>query len=160
MRAILLMVGAVVIVAAACGGDDADGVEAPDVSLSITFDGENCTYEGPTELKAGPVTIEFVSAVDEPAEGDGKTWPFKVNLLRHTGDETIQDMIDYIGPGPSRVPHPSWTFEVRPRTWDLPVLPGQTVTWEGNLEPGIYSMVCAEGFHGRVWFGTGLTVED
>jgi hypothetical protein len=126
---------------------------------SLTFDGESCTYEGPTDLKAGPVAIDFVNVMEEP-EVEAWRLAFKVNLMRHKGDETIQDMVDYVGPEPSTTHQPSWVSNPQPAPWDYPaVFPGQTVNWEGNLEPGTYTMVCALFDPFGVWFGTGLTVE-
>lgn len=115
--------------------------------LELTFDGESCTYKGPTDLKAGPVTLFFHN------ESEGRA---AVNLLAHTGDETIQDAIDYIGEEPTTKHHPGWTRELG--TWRT-VSPDESHTWEGVLEPGIYHMVCASFSEGG-WFGTGLTVED
>ncbi len=116
--------------------------------LRLTFDGESSSYEGPTVLKAGPVTLLFFN------ESKGMA---AVNLVMHTGDETIQDAIDYIGEEPTTKHAPSWTRDLG--TWKT-VLPGESFTWEGNLEPGIYHMVCASLMPFGVWFGTGLTVED
>lgn len=116
--------------------------------LQLTFDGESCTYEGPTALTAGPVELIFRN------ESEGTA---AVNLVRHTGDETIQDMIDYIGEEPTTRHHPSWTVELG--TWEI-VSPGERARWEGDLEPSIYTMVCARISPLGVWFGTGLTVED
>jgi hypothetical protein len=119
------------------------------ICLWLSFDGESCTYEGPTALKAGPVTLIFIN---ESEDGAG------VDLVRHTGDETIQDMIDYIGEEPSTRPRAYWTRELR--TY-MKVYSGESLTWEGVLEPGIHTMICAkfENDFGA-WFGTGLTVED
>ena len=118
------------------------------VLLRLTFDGESCSYEGPTVLKAGPVTLLFFN------ESKGLA---AVNLLIHTGDETIQDAIDYTGEEPSTKHHPYWMRELG--TWEG-VLPGERLTWEGDLESGIHCMVCARFGPLGVWFGTGLTVED
>jgi hypothetical protein len=126
----------------------------------LTFDGEKCTYEGPTELKAGPVLIDFVNETEEAAAGEWRLPVLNVNLMRHTGDETVQDMIDYLGPDPSTRHQPSWVSNPQPAPWDSPVFPGQTVNWEGNLEPGTYTMICALLGPFGVWFGTGLIVED
>jgi hypothetical protein len=115
----------------------------------LTFDGENCTYEGLTELAAGPVVLVFHN------ESDGRA--AAVNLVRHTGNETIQDMIDYIGEEPSTGHHPLWTEELG--TWQG-VIPGKTHLWYGDLEPGTYTMVCAFTSPLGVWFGTGLTIEE
>ena len=124
----------------------------------LTFDGENCTYEGPTELQAGPVTIDFVNEMEEAATGE---WPrvLKVYLLRHTGDETVQDMVDYVGRDETHTP--PWVTYVLPPTWDYPVFPGETVNWDGNLEPGTHTLLCTATMPAWVdWFGTGLIVED
>ena len=127
---------------------------------SLTFDGESCTYAGPTELNAGPFAIDFVNATEEP-EVEAWRLAFLVNLMKHKGDQTIQDMIDYIGPEPSTGHQPSWVSNPQPAPWNYPaVFPGKTVTWEGNLEPGTYTMVCALTDPHGVWFGTGLTVEE
>jgi hypothetical protein len=85
---------------------------------------------------------------------------FRVNLMRHKGDETVQDMVDHLGPDPSAKHQPSWVSNPQPAPWDNPVFPGQTVNWEGNLEPGTYTMICAQLYPFGVWFGTGLIVED
>jgi hypothetical protein len=82
----------------------------------------------------------------------------KVNLMRHTGDRTIQDMIDYLGPEPSSAHAPSWVRSLG--TWDWAVFPGETVVWEGDLEPGTHTVICAIVSPFGVWFGTGLIVED
>ena len=39
--------------------------EVEGICLELTFDGESCIYEGPTDLNPGPVTIIFHN------EGDG-----------------------------------------------------------------------------------------
>ena len=129
------------------------GASQAETTLQLTFDGESCTYEGPTTLKAGPVTLIFNNNQSERGAA--------VNLVRHTGDETIQDMIDTIGEEPSTGYVPSWVEELG--TWER-VAPGESYTWEGVLEPGIHTMGCAKlttGLPGwEVWFGGGLTVEE
>ena len=132
--------------AEATGGGGDEGVEAG--LLRLTFDGESCTYEGPTDLTAGPVALVFLN------ESEGRA---AVNLMRHRLDKTIQDLINYIGEEPSTKHAPSWTREVG--TWN-PIPAGESDRWEGDLEPGIHTMVCAGLGPLLVWFGTGLTVED
>jgi hypothetical protein len=116
--------------------------------LELSWDGESCTYEGPAELKAGPVTLLFHN------EGEGMA---AVNLLRHLSDQSIQDAIDYIGEEPTTKPYPSWSRELG--TW-ASVAPGSTHRWEGVLEPGVHHMVCARLQPIGAWFGGGFTVED
>ena len=122
--------------------------EVEGICLWLSFDGESCTYEGPTEFKKGWVTLLFIN------ESDGSA---AVNLARHTGDETIQDAIDDIGEEPSTGHHPSWMVELG--TWKR-IAPGESYTWKAVLEPGIHTMVCARLSPLGVWHGTGLTVED
>lgn len=117
----------------------------------LYFDGEKCTYKGPTELKSGSFTLLFFN---EMSEGEAA-----VNFLRHIGDKTIQDAIDYIGEEPSRKPQPNWARGMG--TWNR-IPAGEMSYWEGNLEAGTYHMICArlEPLPISGWFGTGLIVED
>jgi len=116
--------------------------------MMLSFDGETCMYHGPTEFNSGPVTLIFRNESGGPAAA---------NLVRHTGVETIQDMIDYIGEEPSSSAHrPSWTRELG--TWDL-IGSGRVYTWQGVLEPGIHTMVCDSPRYG-IWFGGGFAVGD
>ena len=126
------------------------GTDAVDpVPLRLTFDGESCTYEGITELTPGPVELVFLNESDEPAA---------VNMVSIDEGYTIQDAIDDLGPEPSTGHHPSWTRELG--TWQS-TAPGDSHVWEGDLEMGLYFMVCARlaPFGIDVWGGTGLTVE-
>ena len=152
-RRVLAVIAVFGLLTTGCGGEKAD-----DGPPRLSFDGESCTYEGPTDLAAGPVTIDIVNLREEPAEEKWRL-AFAANLGRHRGDETVQDMIDYIGAEPSPKHAPPWVSHVQPSLWDQTVLPGQTLTWEGDLEPGTYTMVCAHLDPFGVWFGTGLTVE-
>lgn len=122
--------------------------EVEGICMELSFDGESCTYEGPNDFKQGWVTLLFIN------ESGGRA---AVNLVRHTGDETIQDMIDLIGEEPSTAHHPGWSVEVG--TWK-PIASGKSCTWKGVLEPGVHTMVCARISPLGVWHGTGLTVED
>ena len=123
--------------------------EVEGICLELTFDGGSCTYDGPTDFKTGSVTLNFLN------ESEGRA---AVNLVRHTGDETIQDMKDTFVEEPSTGHHPYWTTEIY-GVWKA-IDAGESHTWEGALEPGIHTMVCARMTPLGVWFGTGLTVED
>ena len=116
--------------------------------FELTFDGKSCNYKGPTEAKKGPITLIFINKSDVLSA---------VNLVRHTGDETIQDMVDYIGEEPDTKHHPNWTQEVG--AWGT-VPAGENHVWEGVLEEGIHSMVCASLEPLGVWFGAGVIVEE
>jgi hypothetical protein len=117
--------------------------------LRLTFDGEHCIYEGPTVLAAGPVELVFVNEGERFAQGD---------IFRLTGNETLQDMIDYMGDPPSPF-EPPWVEHVNSYH---PTNAGKNYTWEGNLEAGINITMCIDivggGGYGA-YFATGLTVE-
>jgi hypothetical protein len=118
--------------------------------LRLTFDGGGCTYEGPTELQPGPVRLFYVNESDELSQ---------MFFSRLDEGYTAQDVIDQLGPQPSSQEAPSWVKAMIPREGSAP---GRTLSWRLDLEPGVYTMVCAriqppEGYEG--WFGAGLTVE-
>ena len=122
--------------------------EVEGICLDLTFDGENCTYEGPTEFTSGPVILFF----NNRSEGSAA-----VNFLMLLEGKTIEDVIEDIGEEPTTKHAPSWSRELG--TWH-PIPPGRSHLWEGELESGSYFMVCARLTPLGVWLGTGLTVED
>jgi len=123
-----------------------DSVEP--VPLRLAFDGENCTYEGPAELTPGPIELTFLN------DGGGFA---AVNLVSIDEGYTIQDVIDDLGPEPSTGHHPPWTREI-PGPWRV-IGTGESHSWEGGLQSGLYAAVCARMSPLGVWFGFGLTVE-
>jgi len=123
----------------------ADAVEP--VSVYLTFEGGNCTYEGPAKLEPGPIELLFLNESEDYAG---------VNLVSIDEGYTIKDVIDDLGPQPSSGHHPPWTRELG--TWRATGT-SETHLWEGSLEVGLYAMVCVRIDPLGVWFGTGLTVE-
>ena len=122
-----------------------EAVEA--VLLHLTFDGESCTYEGPTELTPGPVELRFYNESETGAA---------VNFLQLLEGKTYQDVIEHTGPEPSTKHAPSWARELG--SWST-TLAGGGSNWKGDLEPASYFMVCARVFPLAVWLRTGLTVK-
>lgn len=137
------------------------------ILLHLTFDGENCTYEGPTDLMAVPARVVFTNA---------STIVSAMNFLRHQEGYSIQDAIDYYGTEHKGLNHPFWTEElgfwgplpsdesvkVWKETWATSqnIAPGESGTvWEGDLTPGIYHLLCAKLHPFGVWFGAGLAVK-
>lgn len=116
------------------------------VCLLHSFDGEECRYEGPTEIEPGSITLLFLNHSEERAA---------VNIVRHNDDKTIQDAIDYLNQEPAPEHHPAWSSEFGAYGG---ASPDNSWAWEGILEPGIYHTVC--GIAGSFGFGTGITVED
>ena len=97
---LLVAVAPFVLVLAACG--DSDDTSSSDTAAStvtdiprLTFDGSTCVYEGPEEVTAGVVVVELVN------DSDGTANVF-VGLLSE--GKTVQDVVDALGPEPSRGP--------------------------------------------------------
>jgi hypothetical protein len=123
--------------------------EVEGTCLELTFDGETCTYAGPTEFGRGWVTLVFINASKDTAS---------VNLVRHMPGHTHQDMLDIFGEdGTSTAHHPVWTVETG--TWKT-VRAREIQVWRGVLYAGIHTMVCARHSPFLVWYGTGLDVGD
>jgi hypothetical protein len=125
--------------------------EVEGICLELSFEGESCTYEGPTDLKPGLVTLIFLNESDDWAG---------TNLMMPLGDKTLQDMLDYFGEVPSQQHAPSWSFSV-PGVW-REIRAGESHFWEGALEPGNHVLACARTLPWpepiAVWIGTVLTV--
>ena len=163
---LLMLVGVLAFVIAACGdGDEAVATsettatptttsftrQAPEaVLLSLTWESETCTYEGPTELTAGPVELVFINGSEDA------TLVAYVNFLRLDEGKTIQDA--YEGTEwPTTEHHESWMTEMG--TWEM-ILAGRTASWVFDLEPADYVMVCALTQPiTKAWWGGGFTVE-
>ena len=135
------------LVLASCGDDSDEEVR----NMRLTFDSSSCVYEGGDSLAAGPVSLEFLN------QSDGRAG---MNLVRHTGDQTIEDALAYIGDEPSSKSAPSWSRSV-PGVWTT-IPAGETRLWEGEVEPALHHMVCATMGPSpiQVWFGAGLTVTE
>jgi len=114
--------------------------------LDLTFDGEACIYQGPTEVAVGFIALLFHNTSDGEAA---------VNFLELLEEKTIEDVIEYIGEEPATGHHPWWSRERG--SWQ-PIPTGTSQKWEDNLTPGDYFMVCARVSPLGVWLGTGLTV--
>ena len=123
--------------------------EVEGTCMELSFDGESCTYIGPSDLKPGSVTILFINDSEANAS---------MNLVRHKEGKTIEDMLETFVDGYAESHHPSWTEEIRGVFRNIPS--GRRHIWEGDLKSGIHTLVCARLSPLGVWFGTGLTVED
>ena len=115
--------------------------------LELTFDGENCAYEGPPELKAGPVTLIFRNEGELPA---------KRHLNRLRGNATAKDFSDWIREDPTRDDWPTWAENLdKDFAW-----PGHSNIWEGDLQPGVHTMDCGTDKPRDLWYGGTFTIED
>ncbi|MGB9372672.1 MAG: hypothetical protein WCA82_00785, partial [Jiangellales bacterium] len=86
---------ACLLVLAGCssGDDDAsDDAEAtPSVTLTVTWDGVTCAYDGPGELAPGVVIVEFVNNSDAEAG---------TSLAQLDDDATFEEFVEYHQPEP------------------------------------------------------------
>jgi len=128
------------------GPRSCEEVEGP--CMALTYNCDTCIYEGPSELEPGPITFLYINN----CEG----YLSSVNLVRHRHDEPMQDMIDYLGEEPSSKHAPPWVTQLN--IWHLTRY-GEVHAWEGVLEPGIHTMVCACGQLG-IWYGGGFVVQE
>jgi hypothetical protein len=143
VRHIVMPLAVVLVLSVGCSEGASD-----DGTLRLTFDGDGCEYEGPTQISPGPVILDFVNESDDVAAA---------NMIRLDDGYTIQDVIEYNGPEPSQKHAPSWSQDVS-GVWEV-IVSGETHRWEGDLEQGTYFVVCAGMLPFGVWNGAGLEVE-
>jgi hypothetical protein len=105
----------------ACAGEP----ETP----TVTFDGDGCSYEGPTELQTGVHSIAFKDLRDQNQEPYLDLW-FVVGLP-HDG-HTYQDVLDLQSePGEYFAP-PDW---LKP-----PLFPSQPWVWAESAGARVYTL--------------------
>jgi hypothetical protein len=117
--------------------------------LDLTFTGDACVYEGPEWIKPGSISLNFVN------EGDMQV---AFNSIRHLDNKTHEDMVESLGgdTGPLFGHAPEWTEELGTFEW---IKPGKVFNWEGDLEPGLYT-IAVQRMSGAVWYCVGLTVVE
>lgn len=123
--------------------------EVAGICLELSFDGETCTYKGPMDTKPGSVMLLFLN------ESEGGAL---AGLVRHKGDKTIQDMKDRFVEEPITEHGTPWAISINWPWRGVP--PGESYVWEGELEQGIHTLVCARITPSGFWFGAGFTVEE
>jgi len=137
----LMVVGLLLL--AACGSTEVADSDSRVVQL--TFDGEQCIYEGPSVLSAGEGQVEVVFHNESSEESF-------FNFGRLDEGRTTQEMIDYLADNPTGPP--SWTTGVWVQLYiaanssTIPVM--RTVT------PGLHTLACASPQ--QTYFGGELTV--
>ena len=140
----LMAVGLLLL--AACGSTEVADSDSRVVQL--TFDGEQCIYEGPSVLSAGEGQVEVVYHNETSEESS-------FNFVRHDEGRTTQDMIDYLADPNSRGP-PSWTTGV----WGQERIPANSssIPVMRTVAPGLHNLVCGPDLPLHVYFGGELTV--
>ena len=123
--------------------DDVDGT-----CLFFHFDGEVCTYVGPSNLKSGPVTILYHNESQKGSLGA---------LFILTGDTSLDDVVERFSEEPL-TGHGSSTW--REMYFRGNTRPGESYTWEGTLDAGGHFLICTRIVPHGAWLGGVFTVED
>lgn len=110
--------------------DDAEATSS--VTLTVTWDGDTCVYEGPTEFAPGVVIVEFVNNTDAEA---GTT------MARLDGDATFEDFVEYHQPEPELTGPPDF---VTPDVAGGFAEAGDVDTISTDLAEGEYALVCLQ----------------
>ena len=140
----LMAVGLLLL--AACGSTEVADSDSRVVQL--TFDGEQCIYEGPSVLSAGEGQVEVVFHNESSEESF-------FDFGRLDEGRTTQELIDYFAEDPSRDAPP----------WDVGVwVQGRILANSSaipvmrTVAPGPHHLLCGPASPQFVYFGGELTV--
>jgi hypothetical protein len=139
--ALIIIVG---VALAFVTGDGTEVVGSDSRLLQLTFDGEQCTYEGPSELSAGEVEIVYHN------ESSEVIW---FDFGRLNEGRTTQEIIDYTVDG---VEPPSWWV----RVWNQSRISANasSIPTMQTVAPGLHALVCGTWTPYQGYFGSELTV--
>ena len=101
------------------------------VTLTVTYGGQSCLYDGPTELSPGPVVIEFVN--------DSKVTAF-LDVARLADDVTWEDFAAFHSPEPKEGARPDQlaTFDSE----QAEAFAGHRDSITSVMHNGEYALVC------------------
>jgi hypothetical protein len=115
--------------------------------LMVTFDGEECLVEGPDSAPAGIVSFSFDNQSGETA---------RVGLGKLDAGLTAEEVIASYEQGST---DPASGVTIYSGTKG--VLAGKTLDEYGiDMEPGVYTVVCAYVSSGAGYMGAGLTISE
>ena len=117
--------------------EDSTAEEAPAeaVTFTVAFDGERCSYDGPSELAPGEVTITLVN--------DSTSTTF-AEIAKLQDGVTFDDVVAYHSPEPFEGTRPEAEL-YEPLTIDqVQAWAGDTGSISGSLETGEYVLVCLQ----------------
>ena len=128
---VLLVAAALVLVACALGDSESlcDAEEGP--CIGLRFDGDNCTFEGPTDTRTGEFTIILVN------EGEGLA---NFELVSVDEGMTLEDLEEEVATNPRSPRPPAWISPVG--IWGETVPVGETVSVKRIVLPGDYGVLC------------------
>jgi hypothetical protein len=96
--------------------------------IILTFDGEECRYDGPNEVVEGDRIITFKNITELDVILD---------VQRLDDGKTMQDLLDYVDEVGQDGPRSTWTSS--PIKSPVPDNPD---AWEYSLEEGLHVMIC------------------
>lgn len=114
--------------------------EAPTdmTTLTVTFDGEGCSYPGPSQLPPGTVILEFVD------DSDGHS-DMRMTMTRLEDGVTYEDVTAFYSPEPYEGNPPEDLFETEQADYTVGGGTDERPGWiTAELETGEYAMVCFE----------------
>ncbi|MFQ5968745.1 MAG: hypothetical protein ACE5MI_14265 [Acidimicrobiia bacterium] len=117
------------------------------VVLQVTFDGENCTYEGPSELSAG--NIDIVLHNESPGSSTLGLWRLDEGI-------TAQEVADALAENPSAEP----TSEIHPTFYRQGLPAGESFEATRHFPPGVHVVTCALIEERITHFGGDFTVTE
>jgi hypothetical protein len=98
-------------------------------TLSVTFDGSSCSYDGPDQLNAGDVTLQGTNDSD---------LILRVSIDLLVDGATVDDFVEYLQPEPKEVAAPDFV-ETQAQ---VVVAPGTTDGFSYPLGGGEHVLVC------------------
>jgi hypothetical protein len=104
----------------------------------LTFDDSGCTYGGPTQLRAGDLSIDFINASDGPAAAQMFALDMDAtfaDLLAH-----VEEELRRLDEGLEMMGHPDFTTLVG----EISVEAQGSGELAAQLQPGRYALVCAD----------------
>lgn len=115
--------------------------------LQLSFDGEQCLYDGPDALSPGEVEVGLHNLSAE------RVW---ADFVRLDDDRTIQDVVDFMA-DPASSGRPAWTR----RVWSINSLGANASSQPAvrTVEPGLHVLVCGTWSPYVGYFGAELPVE-
>lgn len=111
---------------------DSGQEERDEVTLTVTWDGSTCAYEGPTELTPGVVLIEIVNSTDEDAGTE---------IVRIDDGSTFEDFVEALQPEPDLGDVPDFVSQGYGQAF---ASAGDVGTIRSALDEGEYALVCLQ----------------
>ena len=139
----LILVLLAILNTACAGSEEAVNVD----EITVTFEPENCLYDGPEVIRQGELTVIFNNLTDSNGT---------LRIYKLENGKNWQDFVDHYSEKNIGISFPSWATiqSHKPNIEDPRVM-------NFSLGPGLYAMQCGEWLEGTfaVWLGSSLEVK-